>query len=292
MKQHFKKAPILTAASLILASLSAKGANTFYAAGDLVLFFQQAGGTNTVYANLGNAATLYRGSAAGAADGANSINMMDLSSTLASAFGAEWASDPTVYAGLAGVFSTSATTTVLTNGDPSRTLYVSASRESIGTVGEANSAGYTVNTNTGMTNGASGITQQNNAFETNYDSMITISPTSISTIDDMNPISPEGLQGTAMNIFGGGIQQQGQAGSFGSYGDAGSTEFALDLYRIVARNDLSGQVAGDVRTGSYEGTVTVGTNGMVSFVAVPEPSAVTLAGLAASALVLRRRRNA
>jgi PEP-CTERM motif len=46
-----------------------------------------------------------------------------------------------------------------------------------------------------------------------------------------------------------------------------------------------------LREGSYEGTVTVGTNGLVSFVAVPEPSSMALVGLATGALVLRRRRR-
>lgn len=291
MKHSFNRYALLTAFSSLLAAFPAGAANSFYAPGDLVLFFQQEGGTNTVYANLGNAATLYRGTAAGAADGVNSINFLDLNTTLTSAFGAGWASDSSIYAGLAGVWGTSNSSLVLQDSDPHRTLYVSASRLDVGTVGEASSAGYTVNTTTGMTNGANGITQQNNAFETNYDSLITISPTSTSTIDDMNPIDT-GIQGTAMNIFGGGIQQQGAAGTFGTFGEAGSTEFALDLYRILGKTGVAGQVEGDLRTGSYEGTVTVGTNGMVSFVAVPEPSSLALTGLALGSLALRRRRSA
>ena len=281
------------ASSSILATFSASAANTFYAAGDLVLTFQKEGSTNTVYANLGSAAG-FRGTAAGAADGTNVLNIIDLNSTLTSAFGAGWASDTSLYAGLAGVYSANSTNSTIVNGDPSRTLYVSASRADVGTVGAASSAGYTVVTNSGMTSGASGIITQNNAFATNYDAQVTVSLTSVSQIDDMNPFLSTGIQGTAFNIFGGGVQQAGSASSFGTYGAAGSTEFALDLYRILGKTGISGQVEGDLRTGSYEGTVTVGTNGQVSFIAnaVPEPSSLALVGLAAGSLVLRRRRSA
>lgn len=293
MKSTLAKQTLVAACTTLMVAFSASGANSFYAPGDLVLTFQQEGGTNTVYANLGSAAG-FRGTAAGASDGTNSINFRDLNSSLTSAFGSGWASDPTIYAGLAGVWGTSATASnnTLVDGDPNRTLYVSASRDNVGTVGVASSAGYTVNTNTGMTSGSSGLTQQNNVFETQYDSMITVSPTSVSQIDDLNPFLAPGLQGTAYNIFGGGVQQAGSASTFGTFGEAGSVEFALDLYRILGKDNAPGQVAGALRQGSYEGTVTVGTNGMVSFTAVPEPSSLGLAGLAAGMLVLRRRRCA
>ncbi|MES2475940.1 MAG: PEP-CTERM sorting domain-containing protein [Verrucomicrobiota bacterium] len=285
-----KHAMALAILAATMATPAARAANTFYTPGDLVLYFQQEGGTNTVYANLGNAAS-FRGSAAGAAGGTNQLNFLNLNTTLESAFGLGWASDSTIYAGMAGVFSTnSSNATAVVDGDPYRTLYVSASRTSIGTVGQASSAGYIVNTNTGMTTGASSINAQNNAFETKYDAMTTVSTTADSLIDDYNPFVQPGLQDTAFQIFGGGVQQAGNAGAFGTFGAAGQVEFALDLYRILARDNVSGQVAGNLREGSYEGTVTVGSNGYVSFVAVPEPSSLTLAGLAAGALFLRRRR--
>lgn len=274
----------------LTAAPTAKAANTFYAPGDLVLFFQQEGGSNTVYANLGSAASL-RGTTAGAADGTNRINFLDLNTTLTSAFGPGWAADPTIYAGLAGVYSTNGTnTSAVVDGDPYRTIYVSASRTSVGTVGQAGSAGYLVNTNTGMTTGAKDIFAQNNAFETKYDAMVTVSTTTDSLIDDYNPFVQPGLQGTAYEIFGGGVQQAGTSGAFGTFGDAGQVEYALDLYRVLALDGVAGQVDGIARQGSYEGTITVGSNGSVSFIAVPEPSSLTLAGLAAGALFLRRRR--
>jgi len=296
MKNKLRKCLLVAAAQSLLSALPAGAANTFYAPGDLVLYFQQEGGTNTVYANLGNTATLYRGSAAGTTGDANltNINYLNLNSTLTSAFGAGWASDPSIYAGLAGVWGTSATNASLQNGDPHRTLYVSAARDSIATIGEANSTGWDLSLggDTAMSSGASGITLQNNAFENNYDALTTVSLTTVSQIDNMNPFASPGIQGNAfLNTFAGGVQQRGTTGDLGTVDGVGNVEFALDLYRILARNNISGQVGGDTRIGSFEGTVAVNSNGQVSFL-VPEPSSVILSGLAAGAFMFRRRRSA
>jgi hypothetical protein len=295
MKHSIKRSALLVAASSLLAAYSASAANTYYAPGDLVLYFQQEGGTNTVYANLGNAATLYRGSAAGTA-GDNALtkgNILNLNTTLTSAFGAGWASDTSVYAGLAGVWGTSQTITTLQDGDPHRTLYVSASRNGVGTVGTPDSTAWdlTLAGNTTMTAGATGIQTQNNAFENNYDVQATVSLAAVSLIDEQNPFLAAGVQGNAFGAFAGGVQQRGTAGTIGTFDGVGSVEYALDLYRILGRNNVSGQVGGDLRVGSFEGTVVVGSNGQVSFL-VPEPSTIALSGLAAAALMLRRRRSA
>jgi PEP-CTERM motif len=279
----------------LLAVHSANAANSFYTAGDLVLYFQKPGDVDTIYANLGNTAG-FRGANAGSTDGTNQLNILDLGTTLEAAFGVDWAIDPTVFAGLAGVWGTSGTNSTLQNGDPHRTLYVSSPRNGVGETGTANSSGWdlTIAGNSAITSGAQGIFTQNNAFEVNYDSLVTVSLTSVSTIDNQNPFFAGTNQSPAFNgAFDGGVQQQGSATSFASfpYGGSGTVEFALDLYRILGRNDVTNQVAGDVRVGSYEGTVTVGTNGMVSFIAVPEPSSLALVGLAAGSLVLRRRRS-
>ncbi len=294
MKHHIKRYALVMASASILAAFPATAANSFYAPGDLVLFFQQEGGTNTIYADLGNAATLYRGSAAGTA-GQGSLtqgNILNLSSTLVSAFGANWATDPSIYAGLAGVYSTeSLGSSVDPGGDPDRTLYVSAARNTVGTVGSASSTARDMTNNNGMTEAASGIQSQNNVFATQYNAQVTISLTSISQIDDQNPFLTAGIQGTAMNSLQGGIQQKGSATAFGTYaGDVGSVEFSLDLYRVLAKTNAAGQVPGALRAGSFEGNVTVGTDGVVSFL-VPEPSSTAMIGLAAGALVLRRRRR-
>ncbi|MBJ7255694.1 MAG: PEP-CTERM sorting domain-containing protein, partial [Akkermansiaceae bacterium] len=66
-----------------------------------------------------------------------------------------------------------------------------------------------------------------------------------------------------------------------------------DLQRLVPDGTVNtDEVAGQSRFGSYEGTVTIGSNGSVSFITIPEPSSITLAGIAGLALAFRRRRNA
>jgi len=87
------------------------------------------------------------------------------------------------------------------------------------------------------------------------------------------------------------LQQLGTAGNLGVWNEqVSAVEFALDLQRIVARNDISGQVGGPVQTGTREGIVLINSSGMVSY--VPEPSTGLLGLLAAGALIIRRRRSA
>lgn len=258
------------AAALGLAAFlceSAAAQNPNHAPGDLVLFFQKEGGDDVVYVRLGDSATTFRGAAAGP-DGTNQINFLTISAELTAAFGAGWASDPQVYAGLAAVWGTSTTSNALQNGDPHRTLYVSSPRFEAGTVGSANSNAWDLASagNTAMTSGSSGITSMNSAFELNYTSAVSVCPKENSTLDEQNPVSG-GIQGNAFqNVFAGGVQQVGSASSWGSFGAAGNVEFALDLYRILAKNTVAGQVAGDLRVGSYEGTITVNSSGQVSFI--------------------------
>lgn len=278
----------LFAGSVLLTAGAAKAQNSYYAPGDLVLFFQQEGGANTVYVNLGNTATVFRDATA------NISNIVNINAQLNQAFGNNWTSMGNIYAGLAGVWGTSNTSVLLQDGDPHRTLYVSQSRDGAGTAGVANSAGYTVNTTGGMTTAAGQIAAANNPFETNYDARAVVSPTSISGIDDYNPFSSPGIQGTAFGSFAGGVQQVSSTGvgSFGTIGAYSNLEFGLDLYRILGRTGISGQVEGDLRQGSYEGTVVVDNAGNVSFVAaVPEPSTWLLFGLGSAWVLYGMRRR-
>jgi hypothetical protein len=280
---------VLAAGSLAISATAVQAQNLNYAAGDLVLFFQQEGGSETVYANLGNTATAFRGAAAGV-DVANNFNFLNINNTLVSAFGAGWATDTTIYAGLAGVWGTSGTNNALTNGDPHRTLYVSAGRSALGTIGQANSTAPSVAGNTAMSTAATAMNVQNNILETSYSTAVAQSPTSTSGIDNANPFLSPGIQGLAFGAFDGGVQQRGTGSTIGTFDTAGDAVFALDLYRVLARATggvgtgqtfVTGQVDGPLRSGSFEGTVVLNTAGDISFVttAVPEPSTYALIAL-------------
>ena len=290
MKQYNIKQFALWASTALFAMGSAQGAVT---AGDLILFFQKPGNTNTAYVNLGSAALLYRGAEAGPSATLQRVNFININSTLASAFGAAWATDPDIYAGLAGARSNSTAVTVV-NGDQNRTLYVSRARPSIGTVGQAGASPWDLVQAGSLTTGATNMVALTNNFAVRLPDLDQgVLDTDTSTIDNMNTTTIGGFQSAGFDLFVGGVQQSGSATAFGVFGDAGQVEFALDLQRLVPDGTVhTNEIAGQSRFGSYEGTVTIGTTGDVSFITIPEPSSVTLAGIAGLALAFRRRRNA
>jgi len=287
------KFPIIASAAMFTLG-SVQGATV--AAGDLVLFFQKVGDSNTVYVNLGAADTLYRGFYSGISGAdylLSNVGFININSTLVTAFGAGWASDTSIYAGLAGALSNSSAGTVV-QGDQNRTLYVSRARTAVGTVGTSSSTAFNLSGSGNLTAGATDMTALTSVFATqlpNQDQgIVTVS---LSNIDNLAPVSVSFVQGTAFSQFVGGVQQRNGAAAFGNFSDAGQVEFALDLQRLVPDGTVSAnEISGPSRTGTYEGTVTIGTNGDVSFFTIPEPSSVTLAGLAGLALAFRRRRNA
>ena len=271
---------VLTIGSLAISSVAANAQNNpNYAPGDLVMFFQQYGGSNTIYANLGNATT-WRGAATGA-DVANSLNFLNINTQLTTAFGSNWATDTSLYAGMAGVRATSEVISHF-DGDPRRTIYVSAARAGIGTIGSANSSAYSISADSTFTSVAGAISTMNNVLENSYTSAVAVSPTSTSQIDDRNPFLNSTTQGTAFGAIPGGIQQQGSASSFGTFDAVSAAEFVLDLYRIAPYSDIAGQVGfGEIaRLGTYEGSFALDGSGNVSFIgAVPEPSTYALIAL-------------
>jgi hypothetical protein len=288
----------ISAAAAVLCTGAANAANSLYAAGDLLLYFQKQGGSNTVYVNLGNAATLYRGGSAGTVgdESLTKTNITNINSSLTAAFGPGWASDTSLYAGLAAARSSSTSTTIIAadNGDQKRTLYVSRGRESVGTVGISESVAWDLSQGQPYTVSATGIIAMGAPFDNGPDATQAVLDTTVSGIDNYNPFLAPGIQDTAFGGFAGGVQQAGTAGIFGNYAGIGDAEFSLDLYRILPLdiNSTSGvEIAGPRHLGTFEGNVIVASDGNVSFL-VPEPSSITLTGLAGLALALRRRRNA
>jgi hypothetical protein len=256
----------LFGSGLCLSQLQAQ--NTNYAVGDLMLYFQKDGGTETVYVALGSAALLYRGNAPGPNAELERLDIVNINTELTTAFGADWASQTNIYAGLAAARSSS-TGPGIFDGDQTRTLYVSRARNSVGTLGQAGSIPWDLTSGQPYTVSSGQIIAMGNTLETQYATQAAVSPTSVSTIDNQNPFLAPGIQGTAFGGFPGGVQQVGSATSLGIFGSAGQVEFALDLNRIVPRleSETAGvEVPGTQHIGSFEGTIVVATNGSVSFI--------------------------
>ena len=270
--------------ALMAVPLTANGGT--YTAGDLVLFFFQENGSQTIYVNLGPAHT-YRGNAAGPKDAPKNLNILNIKSALDQAYGTNWATKDNVYAGLAAVRSASTSTTAAAvNGDPSRTIYTSVANNLVDEPG-----GRVVPGNTDMTTIANTTISMNTKFLGSND--ILQAGVADSFIDEQNPFFASGILDTAFGSLAGGVAQVGTATSLGSFGDVSNVEFALDLHRILATNGGAGTITAGLdsegnaiplRTSTYEGTITINSNGVVGFSVIPPapPAAITVNGTLAA----------
>lgn len=280
MNQKTIYSALAVAAASVIAGATAQAQNTTYAPGDIVLFFQQFGGSNTVMVNVG-AATTFRDTAV------NLINIANINAELSSGslgFGATWYDTSTLFWGAAGVFNNSTSTTTVTNGDPGRTLYASRKRAALGTEGAAQSSVWAVDSNGSMTTGANGIIQMANRMETISLTTTLVEGVASSNIDGQNLFNITGNPTISFGVLpSGGVQGNFDAGSFGTFGGV-SAEAALDLYRILAVSPVGTVIdPGNVnRTGNYQGSFVIDQAGDVSFIVnnVPEPSSVMLLGMA------------
>lgn len=241
-------------------------------AGDLLMGFAKvnAGGTgyegSTYVYNLGASLPFRQGTSPMVID--------NISTDLATVFGAGWASDPTVRWGVVGVVGS---TDLLTNGDPARTTYFS--QDYLGEPG-----------------GSSTITLSSSnrgSLSTNLRSFFT----------SMNGIPENGA------VDGGAIYPISSPNSFSSFLPPGPATYfgigvnpltamsaapsaGLDVYRTLHTASGAGLTSafdGDavVGTGQYVGTLTLSDSGALNF--VPEPSTGLLALLASIAMLRRRR---
>lgn len=283
---------ILAAAGLALSTVPSQAQNANYAqaSGDIVLFFQQFAGSQTVMLNIGTGQTFRDATS-------NIFDIKNLGAELTTAFGASWYEDSNVYWGVAGTRSNSTNTTAQSFGDPNRTLYVTQERGSVGTAGSAVSPGWAGFSNGDMTTGANGIINMTNRMETVATTDRLVESVAASNVDNQNPFLGAN-PGTAFGIFPGGVMGNFGAGGFGSMAGV-AAEGALDLYRILASTTASGQVGGPLREGTYEGSFVIGQTGDISYIVnatpVPEPTtgaAIAALGIVASSIRRRRRSNA
>lgn len=287
-----KSIKLIAFTAIALGALGLSQANAQFANGDLVLFFRSSSAleNDTLYVNLGDASTTFRGSALGP-DVAN-LSLLNINADLTTAFGAGWASLSDLHMGMAAAENAIAGGDAVDNDSP-RTIYLGARRNSAGTAGVQNSLGFTTFNSSTLGTIGNGIIGMNIPF-TGDDLTTSIQDaTTTSKIDNQNPIqtSPVYLQNPAFGSVASGIMQSEQAikpASIGTIGTVANVEFALDLIRIKG---ITGGLGGTLGSQSFEGTVVLDNLGNVSFITVPEPTTVGLVGLGLAALVIARRRR-
>lgn len=283
---------ILAAVGVALSASSAMAQNPNYAPGDVVLFFQQFGGSNTVALNVGAGVTFRDATA-------NILNIANIGSLLSdnvTGFGSTWYDTGSLWWGAAGVRSNSTSTTAQVNGDPGRTIYASAIRTALGTEGSAQSPAWVVDSNGSMTTGSNNIIQLANRMETTSLTNTLVEGTGPSNIDNQNPFNILGNPTNSFGVFPGSVEGSFGAGSFGTFGGV-AAEAALDLYRILATTNPLGTVVdpgNSALEGTYQGTFVINDAGDVSYIVVPVPEPTTMGAtlvLGCIAGAMRRRRR-
>lgn len=267
---------MLVVAGMSVAAFPANAATITF--GDLLIGFRvtggQGAGTDLVVragdtvTNGGNATTFR--------DATSSISsVVDVGAELTSLYGANWADRSDLSWSIVGVRSSSNTQSgAATNagGDPGRTNYVSVAEG--GAVPELTSG-------TARGNTANAINAINSLFSTTGD----------------NGLGSAEAVSLASNTLGGWTEQiNNNYFAVGTSTEASSASgidaTGLDLYRILHLN-TGATPTGTIGVGSYEGTFSISSAGVVSFDvgAVPEPSRMLLAGIGFASLMFRRRRR-
>jgi hypothetical protein len=275
----------LVVAGISIAALPAKAAT--FVAGDLLVGFRATSGsastatTNTFVFNLGAATTIRDANTA-------SLALGNVGAELTNVFGADWASNSTLTWAAATVRSATAPASDLTvvNGDPAQALYLtrpnSSGEAGVFGGGTLNIGGATAMTN--VSNNALGYTSSFRDFA------------GATTQGGLAASIPYAVANTFEDYTGGGSDfGSGQNLDVAVNTAAGRI---IDLYRILGTNTGANPSQPTVRTGVWQGTLSLGTDGAITFdpvaVAIPEPSRALLSagGLAALAFRRRRRRQA
>ena len=302
MKSKYKSA-LLALSGVALFTSQAMASVTLEPGSLAVAFYQtnaggNVAGSNTFVYDLGQS-SLFRENTLTNGVSVSTVNSSLLSNNigaqLQSAFGANWANDSTVRWMVVGVVGA---TDSLTNGDPTRTAYLSQGRSSLAE--GATGPGTTVPTYSATNLGT--LTTQLSGFFTATTAAIQITganadgvqigTSTINSVEDYMPNS----DGTRLTYFGTGIdpRQTFNAGQI-----TGSTvEGALDIYRVLyttTNADLtSGLSSGNaaIKSGHFIGTLTIDGSGNLAIGAIPEPSSALLLGLCTLLGLTRRKRTA
>ena len=266
-----------------------------YTAGDMILGFGVSGGvgaTSNILVDIGSSITFRD------LNGASSLNIVTIGTYLDQTFGTTagngvaWNERTDLYWGV--VACRSNVLGAVVSGDPTRTVYASAARTGLGTLGSANSSDPSNGAMSGSdVSGAAnaivalaGTTFASATAAGGSGGKVAIINTSVVT---SNNWTTDNASSPYFNNIPGSVQQAFTAGTIGSYGAAGAVDGAIDLYRIL-QTTTGASPSGTVGTGTFLTTLTIDSSGNVS--AVPEPSTYALLGLGAVVgfIAIRRKR--
>lgn len=240
------------AVALTLASQAAK-ATLVYTSGDLFLGFKGTGDAQDYLVDIGNVSQ-FSSLSAGSSVTVNTGG--SISADLVTAFGSSWFSDGSVFWSITG-------TTYDGVSNLTSTLYATRARSNA----SVQSQPWVGRSNSGQVESVTLLQE----LAGKYVQDGTAAGTSKATFQDATADNTYAKLTSANNDFaiGGSVK--------------GKTSAVLDFYRI---DPVDSQAA------TYLGSFTIGSNGVVTFTAVPEPSTVALLGLSASAfLIFARRRS-
>ncbi len=219
--------------------------------GDLILGFQATGGQGTstnVFFNLGPAIN-HR-------DNGNLGVLGNIASTLSAAYGSNWYSRTDLYFGAFGNLNFAQNSGIggqgPVSGDPSATIYVSQAATAPGQ--SLAWTGYTSTALRSAGNTFSGMEQMVVTLTANADNSANVDQTTQPLEWNNGWTTYNPTPGGAFGIFNGGIQQ--------NFGKGGSATH-VDVQRILAYT-TGASPTGTVGTGSYETTISIGSNGSIT----------------------------